>query len=326
MKIYKVVRLAAVAAASAASILSCAISAAQPWPVKPVRIIVPFGPGGGNDIQGRLLGKKFFESMGQTFIVDNRSGASGLIGAELVARSPADGYTILFTSGGLSARVSLYKKIAFDAVKDLQPIGRVSSYPLILVAHPSVPVKSAKELVALVKKQKGKFSAGHSGSGGPSHFSLEMLKQIAGLDVVAVPYKGAGPAIMALITGETDFVFVPALVAEPHFKSGRVRPLAVTSLKGSSAFPDLPTMDSIYRGFEIENWYAMFVPAGTHREIVTKLNAEMVKALKSSDVREFIAKEGGEPVGSTPEELAAYFKREVEKYARIIKAGNITAD
>lgn len=299
---------------------------AQNWPVKPVRIIVPFGPGGGNDIQGRLLSKKFFESMGQTFIVDNRPGASGLIGAELAARSPADGYTILFTSGGLSARVSLYKKIAFDPVKDLQPVGRVSSFPMILAVHPSVPVKSAKELIALVKKQKGKFSAGHGGGGGPGHLSLEMLKQIAGLDVVAVPYKGAGPAIMALITGETDFVFTPALVAVPHFKSGRVRPLAVTSLKGSRSFPDLPTMDSIYRGFEIENWYAIFVPAGTPREIVTKLNAEMVKALKSSDLREFIAKEGGEPVGSTPEELAAYFKREIDMFAKIIKAGNITAD
>jgi tripartite-type tricarboxylate transporter receptor subunit TctC len=301
-------------------------SSGQAWPVKPVRIIVPFAPGGGTDIQGRILSKKFFESMGQTFVVENRTGASGLIGAELVARSPADGYNILFTTASLSVNVSLYKKIAFDPVKDLQPVSWISSVPLVLVAHPSVPVKSAKELIALAKKQKGKMNAAHNGSGTTSHLSVEMLKQFAGVDVASIPYKGGGPAAVSVISGETDFAFATALAAQPHIKSGKLRPLAVTTAKRSGAFPDLPTMLSMYPGFESDNWYAMFFPAGTPKDVVAKLNAEIIKSLKASDVRDFIIKEGGDPVGSTPGELAAYFSREVSKYAKIIKAGNITVE
>lgn len=299
---------------------------AQNWPTKPVRIVVPFGPGGGTDIQGRILAKKFFESMGQTFVVENRTGASGLIGAELVARSPGDGANILFTTASLSVNVSLYKKIAFDPVKDLQPVSWISSVPLVLVVHRSVPAKSVQELVALLKKQKGKMNAAHNGSGTTSHLSIEMLKQMAGVDVTSIPYKGGGPAIASLVSGETDFAFATALAAKAHVQSGRVRALAVTTAKPSGAYPGLPTMTSIYPGFESDNWYAMFFPAGTPKEIVAKLNAEIIKALKSSDVRDFIIKDGGDPVGSTPDELAAYFKREVAKYAKIIKAGNITVD
>ncbi len=299
---------------------------AQGYPAKAVRIVVPFAPGGGTDIQGRILGKKFFESMGQTFVVENRTGASGLIGAEVVARSPADGYNILFTTASLAVNVSLYKKIAFDPVKDLQPVSWISSVPLVLVAHPSVPVKTAKELIALARKQKGTMNVAHNGSGTTSHLSVEMLKQFAGVEVASIPYKGGGPAIASVFAGETDFSFATALAAQPHVKSGRIRPLAVTTAKRSGAFPDLPTMDSIYPGFESDNWYAMFFPAGTPKEVVAKLNAEILKALKAGDVRDFIIKEGGDPVGSTPEELAAYFKREVDKYAKIIKAGNITVD
>jgi tripartite-type tricarboxylate transporter receptor subunit TctC len=317
-------------------ILQCGVAAlalvigagvqAQSWPAKPVRVIIPFAPGGGTDIQGRLLGKKFYESMGQTFVVENRTGASGLIGAEVAARAPADGYTILFTTASLAVNVSLYKKIAFDPLKDLQPVSWISSVPLVLVVHPSVPVKSAKELVALAKREKGKMNAAHNGSGTTSHLSIEMLKQFAGVDVTPIPYKGGGPAIAAMVSGETDFAFATALAAQPHIKSGRVRPLAVTTAKPSGAFPSLPTMDSLYPGFESDNWYAMFYPTGTPREIVAKLNSEIVKALKANDIREFIVHEGGDPVGSSPAELDAYFKREVAKYAKIIKAGNITAD
>ena len=300
---------------------------AQAWPAaKPVRVIVPFGPGGGTDIQGRLLGKKFYESMGQTFVVDNRAGASGLIGAELVAKSPPDGYTILFTTASLSVNISLYKKIAFDPVKELQPVSWVSSVPLVLILHPSVPAKSVRELVALTKKQKGGLNAASNGAGTTSHLSLEMLKQFAGANLTHIPYKGGGPAIGAMLSGEVDFQFATALAAQPHIKSGRVRALAVTTPKKSSAFPDLPTMASIYPGFESDNWYAMFFPAGTPKETVAKLNAEIIKGINAPDIREFMSKEGADPVGSSPEELAAYFKREVDKYAKIIKAGNITAE
>ncbi len=304
----------------------CAGAQAQVWPARPVRIVVPFAAGGGNDIQGRILGKKFNESMGQPFVVENRTGAGGLIGAEAVARAPADGYSILFTTASLSVNVSLYKKIPFDPVKDLVPVSWVSSVPLVLAVHPSVPVRTPQDLVAVSKRQKGGLNGASNGTGTTSHLAIEMLKQFAGAKIQHIPYKGAVPAMTAIISGDVDFQFAPALSAQPFIKQGKVKALAVTTAKKSGAFPDLPTMGSIYPGFESDNWYAMFLPAGTPKEIVAKLNAEIVKALKAPDVREFIIREGGDPVGSTPEELAAYFKREVDKYARIIKAGNITAD
>lgn len=317
---------------AAAAFAACALLAApttvgaQAWPSKPVRIIVPFGAGGGTDIQGRLLAQKFQQSMGQNFLVDNRPGAAGLIGAELVAKSPGDGSTILFTTASLAVNITLYgKRVNFNPNTDLLPVSWVSSVPLVLVAHPSVPVKNVKELIALAKKT-GKMNAGHNGSGTTSHLSIEMLRQFAGVNVTPIPYKGGGPAIAAQIGGEIDFSFATALAAQPFIKSGKVKALAVTTAKRAAAFPDLPTMASLYPEFESDNWYAMFFPKGTPKDVVAKLNAEIIRALKAPDVNEFIRKEGGEPVGSTPEELTAYFNREVAKYAKVIKAGNITAD
>jgi tripartite-type tricarboxylate transporter receptor subunit TctC len=306
--------------------VAASAAGAQTWPTKSVRIVVPFSPGGGTDIQGRLLAKKFSESMGQTFVVDNRSGAAGLIGAEMVARSPADSNNVLFTTASLAVNVSLYKKTNFDPMRDLQPVSWISSVPLVLVVHPSVPVKNARELVALAKKRAGQMNVASNGSGTTSHLSIEMLKQLAGVNVAHIPYKGGGPALTAMLSGEVDFTFATAVAAQPHIKSGRLRPLAVTTAKRSSAFPQLPTMSSMYPGFESDNWYAMFLPAGSSKEVVTKLNGEIMKALNSADVRDFIIKEGGDVVGSSPEELSKYFRREVEKYAKVIKTGNITAD
>lgn len=296
---------------------------AQNWPDRPVRIIVPFGPGGGTDIQGRLLSKKFYESMGQTFVVDNRPGAAGLIGAEVVVKSPPDGYTILFTTASLSVNVTLYKKsIAFNALKDLAPVCWISSVPLVLVTHPSVPANSVKDLIALAKKS-GRLNAGNNGAGTTSFLAVEMLKQATGASMVNVSYKGGGPAVTALISGEVDFEFATALAAAPHVATGKVKALAVTTAKPAKAYPNLPTMTSIYPDFDVDNWYAMFLPAGTPKPIIAKLNAEILKALKASDVQEFMAKEGGQPVGSTPEELTAMFTREVAKYAKVIEAGHI---
>ena len=308
-----------------AVVLGLAFGAAahsQTWPAKSVRIIVPLGPGGGTDIQGRLLGKKFHESMGQTFVVDNRAGAGGMIGTEIAAKTPPDGYTILFTTASLSVGLTLYRSLVkFDAFKELTPISWVSSVPLVLCVHPSVPVKSVKELIALAKKTR--LNPGNNGAGTTSHLSVEMLNQYAGLKLPIISYKGGGPAITALVTGEVDFVFATAIAAQPHIKSGRVKPIAVTTLKPSGAFPGLPTMASVYPGFEADNWYAMFFPAGTPKEIIGKMNAEIVKALNSEDIRQFMAREGADPVGSTPEELGAYFRKEYEKYAKIIKTRNI---
>ena len=303
--------------------LAAATARAQNWPDKPVRMIVPFGAGGGTDIQGRLLAQKFYASMGQTFVVDNRPGAAGLIGAELAVKSPPDGYTILFTTASLSVNVTLYKKtLTFDPLKDLAPVCWVSSVPLVLVTHPSVPVKSVKELIALAKRT-GKLNAGSNGAGTTSYLAVEMFKQATGANVTNVPYKGGGPAVTALISGEVDFEFGTALAVAPHVKSGKVRALAVTTAKPSKVYPDLPTMTSIYSGFDVDNWYAMFMPAGTPKPIIDKLHAEILKGLKSADVEEFMAKEGGQPVGSTPEELTEMFRREIAKYARVIESAHI---
>ncbi len=317
--------------AGVVSVLALAVASgpawAQAYPVKPVRIIVPFGAGGGTDIQGRLLAQKFQTSMGQNFLVENRAGASGLIGAEFVARAPADGYNILFTTASLAVNVQLYaKRLKFDPVNDLEPVSWVSSVPLVLTLHPSVPAKNLKEFVALAKKPGGNLIAAHNGAGTTSHLSVEMLKLFGGAKVTPVPYKGGGPAMVAQISGESDFTFATALAVQPFMKTGKVRTIAVTTAKKSSAFPDLPTMNSIFPEFEADNWYAMFLAKGTSKDIVAKVNAEILKALKAPDLNDFIRKEGGEPVGSTPEELAAYFKRENAKYGKVIQAANVVAD
>jgi tripartite-type tricarboxylate transporter receptor subunit TctC len=291
-----------------------------------VRVIVPFGAGGGTDIQARLLAANFYKSMGQTFVVENRAGASGLIGAELAVRSPADGYTILFTTASLAVNVTLYgSRVKFDPLKDLAPVSWISSTPLVLVAHPSVPAKSAKELVALAKKTGG-LNAASNGAGTTSHLSIEMLKQLTGIKLTHVPYKGGGPSMGSLVSGETDMLFATGPVASVQRKAGRVRALAVTTAKKSSAFPDLPTMTSIYPGLESDNWYAMFFPTGTPKAIVDKLNSEIAKALKSPEIMEFMPREALDPVASSPAELEANFRREIARYAKIIKAGNIRLD
>ena len=323
----KSIALCSLAVALSAAVLVTESAVAQSWPSKPVRIIVPFGPGGGTDIQARVLTTVFHESTGQTFIVENRAGASGLIGAEIAAGSPPDGYTILFSTATLTINTTLYgARMKTDPVKDLAPISWLTSTPLVLVTHPSVPAKSVKELVAVAKSRAFFLNSGVNVPGSTSHLSAEMLKQKTGIEVIIVPYKGGGPAITALMSGEIDYLFATGPVASAASKSGRVRALAVTTAKKSSAFPDLPTMNTFYPGFESDNWYAMWFSANTPRDIVAKMNGLIVKALQNGKVRDFMVKEGLDAVGSTPEELAAYFKREVDKYAKIIKAGNITAD
>ena len=318
-------RFALLAAAVAAGSFT-ATSVAQTYPAKQVRMIVPFAPGGGTDIQARLLSKKFQESTGQTFIVDNRPTANGMLGAELAAKAPPDGYTILFMSAALAVNTTLIRKLPFDPAKDLEGVSLVSSVPLVLVVHPSLPVRNPRDLAALSKKTKGGMNAGSNGNGTTSHLSLEMFKQMSGANATHIPYKGSGPATTALVSGENEFSFPTALAAMPHMKSGRLRGLAVTTAKRSSSLPELPTMGSFYPGFDTDNWYGMFVPARTPAEVKSRLNAEIVKALKAADVRDFMAKEGGEPVGSSAEEMTAYFRREVEKFAKVIRAGNISVD
>ena len=325
-KMSKVARavLAALAATCAAFVPQ---ANAQQWPDKPVRILVPFPPGGGTDIQARLLSSAFQKSMGQNFIVDNRTGASGLIATQLAVDAPPDGNTILFTSGSISVVVTLYaKRIKFDVYQDLAPVSWISSTPLVLSLHPSVPVKSVKELVALAKRAPGGMNAAGNTAGSTAHLTAEMLNQVAGLKSTVLTYRGGGPAVLALISGEADYIFATAPSIMPHLKTGKAKALAVTTPKRSSALPDLPTMNTFFPGFESDNWYAMFYPKGTPRAIVDKLNAEIRKAMETPEVKSFLPHEALDPVASSPEELSALLKREIPKYAKVIQLANIRLD
>ncbi|MGZ5149533.1 MAG: tripartite tricarboxylate transporter substrate-binding protein, partial [Burkholderiales bacterium] len=262
-------RLGAVALIAFVVVLASDVSA-QNYPSRTGRIVVPFQPGGGADIPARILGKKFYESMGQTFVVDNRSGAGGTIGAEIVAKAPPDGYTLLFSTASLAVNATLQKKPGFDPVKDLAPVSWFSSAPLVLVVHPSVPARTVRELVAIARQNRGKLNAGSNGSGTTSHLAIEMFKQYAGISVTHIPYKGGGPAAQAIVAGEVDMRFTGQLAVLPHLKAGRVRPLAIASTRKSSIMPELPTLDSMYPGFDADNWYAMFITAGTPRDIIAK--------------------------------------------------------
>lgn len=304
----------------------CGVSA-QTWPAKPVRIIVPFAPGGSTDLQARLLAKKYSDSLGQSFVVDNRAGAAGMIGTEMVARAPADGYTLLFTSASLSVNITLLgSQFKFDPLKDLAPVVWTSSVPLVLTVHPSVPAKTVKDLVAISKRDKRGLNGGHNGSGTTSHIALEMFRQQTGANLESIGYKGGGPTTIALLSGEIDFTFSTLTTVKPHIDARRIRGLAVSTKKRSGVFPDLPTMDSMYPGFESDNWFGLFVPAGVPKEIVARLNGLALDALKAPEMREVIAKDGGDIVGSTPEELGSHLRSEVERYAKVIKAGNIKAE
>jgi tripartite-type tricarboxylate transporter receptor subunit TctC len=310
--------------AALAAVLASPPALSADWPEKPVRILVPFPPGGGTDIQARILSTSFQKSTGQNFIIDNRTGASGLIASQLVVDSPPDGYTILFTSGSISVVATLHaKRMKFDIYKDLMPISLVSETPLVLSLHPSVPVKSVKELVALAKRTKDPMNAGGNTAGSTAHLTAEMFNQMAGLKSTVVTFRGGGPAVIALISGEIDYIFATAPSIMPHIKSGRAKALAVTTAKKSSALPDLPTMNTFFPGLESGNWYAMFYPKGTPKQIVDKMNSEIRKALGSQEVKDFYPKQALDAVGSSPEELTALLKSEIPKYAKVIKAANI---
>ena len=311
---------------SAASLLLAAPAAAQNYPVKTVRIVVPVAPGGGTDPQARLMARKFQESMGQSFVVENRTGAASMVGTEFVVKAPPDGYTLLVAASSLAGAPTLRKDLSFDLLKDLTPVGQISSTATFLVVHASVPVSSVKEFITLAKKQGGKLNAGSGGNGSANHLTLEMFKQRAGFQATHVPYKGSGPATIALMSGEVDFSFAGALTSLPHIRSGRIKALAVTTAKPSPLLPNVPPLSTIYPGFESTNWYGIFAPAGTPAAVVNKLNQEMARAIQLPDVREFMAREGADAVGSTPQEFARFFRNEVERYAQVIRAANIRVE
>lgn len=301
-------------------------ASAQSYPSRPVRVIVPFAPGGGSDILARLLGQKLQQRLKQPFIVENRAGGGGNIGAELGAKAAPDGYTLLVTTAALAVNVSLVAKLGFDPAKDLIPITQIASAPLVLVVHPSVPARTVGELVQVSKKRPGGINFGSNGSGSTSHLSGVLFNQMAGIQLTHVPYKGGASAMTAVLRGEVDMGFIALFVGQAQIRSGRLRPLAVTTVKPSAALPGVPTMDSFFRGFETDNWFALFAPAGTPPEIITTLHAEFVRALDLPDVREVLARDGAVPVGSSPREFAGFFAREVEKYAKLVRESGARAE
>ena len=300
------------------SAVACAV--AQTYPSKPVRVIVPFPPGSGVDITTRLVIPKLSDAFAQQFIADNRPGAAGNIGAELAARAPADGYTLLSAGAPSAISQSLYPKLNYNLIKDFEPVAFMASVPFILVVHPSLPAKNVKELVSLARGKRGALTYASTGSGSTPHLTAEILKGLTGIEIVHVPYKGTPPAVTDLISGNVTFMFANSLSVLPHVQSGRLRALAVTSAKRSATTPNLPTLAETYPGFESATWFALFAPAGTPREIVTRLNAAVNKAVQMPDVREKFSAQGAETLTGTPEQLAAYVRAEVAKWAKVVKA------
>ena len=283
--------------------LASPVAAAQPdrYPDKPIRIVVPFTPGGSNDLVGRVLAQKFSESWGQAVIIDNRAGGGSTIGIEMVVRAAPDGYTLLVTSGGIAINVTLYR-LPFNPVKDLAPVALLAQMPYLLAVHPSLPVKSTLELINLAKAQPGKLAYASSGAGTSSHLTMEMFRSLAKIDMLHVPYKGGGPAVNALIGGEVQVIFNVITGTLQQVQAGKLRALGVSSAKRVEVAPDLPTVaESGLPGFEVIAWYNMFAPAGTPRSIVNQINAEVNRRLEQPQVRERFLSLGVVPLSGTPE-------------------------
>jgi tripartite-type tricarboxylate transporter receptor subunit TctC len=309
----------------------CAVSAlalAQAYPTKPVTIIVPWPPGGPSDIAARPMAKGLQEELKQPFIIDNRGGAGGNIGSTMVAKAAPDGYTLLITSSApIVINPSLYKQMPFDPPKDLAPITNLLRVPLILAVNPSVPAKNLKELIAYIQSQKGKIQIASSGNGTPQHLTAELFKSTAKLDMVHVPYKGSAPAITDLVGGHVPIMFDSAIAILPQIKAGKVRAIAITSAKRSTALPDVPTFSEAgMPGFESYAWYGFFAPAKTPPDVIAKLNGAALKVMKGPDWQKVLADTGSENVGETPEQFAAFTKAEATKWAKVVKESGATID
>lgn len=300
---------------------------AQSYPTKPIRIVVPFPPGGISDVLSRILGVKLTESMGQPVVIENRAGAGTTIAAAEVAKSAPDGYTLYFADVTTHAiNATLYRKLPYDTVKDFSTITMVAFTPLILVVHPSVPARSVKELIELAKAKPGQLNMASSGNGTITHLAGELFKSLTGVDMLHVPYTGSAPAATALLGGQVSLLFSSVPPALPHVKTGKLRGLAVTTPKRSPAVPDIPTVGETLPGFELTLWSGILGPGGMPKEIVTKLNTEIAKALKLPDVRERFAVQSAEPSPGTPEQLGAHLRTEIDKLGKLVKASGAHID
>jgi tripartite-type tricarboxylate transporter receptor subunit TctC len=309
-------------------VIACALlagdSCAQMYPAKPVRVIFPFPPGGPTDLLGRAVAQKLSDQTGQQFIADTRPGAGGNLGLELAAKAPPDGYTIVLSSPLVAISPSLYAKLNYDPAKDLAPISQIAVIQNVLLVHPSVPAKTLKELIALARRNPGKFTFGSGGIGTTTHLAPELLQSLTGIKMVHVPYKGSGQALVGMIGGEVDMLIMAVPAAASQIQAGRARAIAVLSAQRSVVIPNTPTAaEAGLEHFEVPIWYGMLAPAATPREIISRLNAELTKALSAPDLKERLGAAGIEPVTSTPEQFAAFIRSETARYAKVIKDAGI---
>ena len=315
------------AIACALSGLAGAAPAQTAYPDKPIKLVLAFPPGGPTDLVARVLAQKLGEQMGQTVVVENKPGANGNIAAELVAKSLPDGYTVFYNTSAVALSPALYKKLGYDVLSDFAPVALTAVIPLVLAVHPSLPVTTIQEFIDYLKLNPGKFSYGSAGNGNITHLGAFLMLQAKGLSAAHIPYKGSAPALMDLVGGQTQFTTDTVNSALPFIKEKRLRALAVTSLTRTSVLPDVPTLnETVMPGFEVGAWQGLLVPAKTSPEIVKRLNAEILKALASSDVRAKLALQGAEPLGSTPTEYGAYIKSEVDRWIKVVKQSGVTLD
>ena len=300
------------------------LASAQPWPSKPVRIVVPYPPGGANDIVARALQPALSASLGQPIVIENRGGGATQLGTEAVARSAPDGSTFLLTNIALGANPSLFAKLPYDTSKDLAPISLISTVPLVLVVHPSVPANTAAEFVKLAKAKPGSIHYASAGNGSANHLSMEMFRAATGIDVVHVPYKGFGPAMTDLLGGQVASAFASTLASLPHVKAGKLRALGVSTVKRSAAAPDLPTIaESGVPGFDVSEWQMLLAPAGTAPTIVERMQREVANGLRNDEVKTRLTELGATPVGSTPKEAEAFLKGELARWADVARRAGI---
>jgi len=307
--------------------LSAPAQSADSYPVKPVRLVTPFPPGGGTDILARALAPRMSESLGGSVIVENRSGAGGLVGIEAVARAAPDGYTLLLVSGSLTIIPSLFPNVRYDPVKDFTPVTLATRQPYIAVVHPSLPAKNIRELIALARARPGQVTYASAGSGGAGHLGMELLKTMVKVNIVHIPYKGSGPALIDVLGGHVSLMFASAPSAMPHIKTGRLRALAMTGSQQSAAVPGVPTIaESGLPGFETYGWYGVLAPAGTAPPVIARVHGAIIKAMAAPEVMERIVADGSEAVAGTPEQFADYIKRDIPKWAKVIKESGARAD
>ncbi|MDP2242145.1 MAG: tripartite tricarboxylate transporter substrate binding protein [Burkholderiales bacterium] len=312
---------------AASSVFAQAPAAGQ-YPNRPLRFIVPFPPGGGTDIGTRIIAQKLGARFSQQVVVDNRGGAAGIIGTELAAKAAPDGYTLMMGNIGTHAiNISLYSKLPYDPVRDFVPVTQAAGLPLFVLVHPSLPVKSVKELIAFAKARPAQLNYSTSGSGGSMHVAAELFQSMASVKLTHIPYKGGAPAVADLLAGHVSLSFATVLETTSHVKAGKLRPLAVTSAKRSVAYPELPTVSEAgLPGYESISWLGVFVPAGTPKDIVALLNSEIVRILNMADVKERLLSQGAEPIGNTQEQFAAVLKADIAKYGKLMRDSGVKAE